>query len=482
MKNILTTALSLAFVGLLSTAQAQEGDAQGEQQQQEQQQAQEPALDLDELLQRVREGRVSETEEHRQREAEFRARRDQQDQLLEEARQERQQEEETATQLERTIQENDRRIAELNQTLDERLGQLKEMFGVIQQTAGDTRGVVENSIVSAQYDREERLERLQNLIDKASRTSTLPSIDEIEVVWEELLLQMKASGEIAKFERPIVTAEGDKQTVELVRVGSFNLVSNNGGTYYDYLSENGNVVELPKQPAGRFTSSASNLVNASADDIVSFGVDPTRGQLLGLLVQQPDLRERIDQGAEIGYIIIALGILAVLVAIWKMIELSITSAKVRSQMKDTGNPSDKNPLGRVLRAYEENKGVDVETLELKLDEAILRETPKLERGLTLIKIISAVAPLMGLLGTVTGMILTFQAITLFGTGDPRMMANGISQALITTALGLTVAIPTLLLHAIVSGMSKRIIHVLEEQSAGVVSVHAEKEKERAGSA
>jgi len=484
MKKIFRTSLSLlAVFGLLSGAHAQEneqGDQQGQQQQQ--QQAEEPELDLDELLQRVREGRVSETEEHRQREAEFRAKRDQQEQLLEEARQEREQLDQTATQLERTIQENDQRIAELNQTLDERLGQLKEMFGVIQQTAGDTRGQVRSSIISVQYDREQRLADLQNLIDKASKTSTLPSIEEIEVVWEELMLQMRASSQVAKFEHPIVTANGDKQTVELVRVGTFNLVSNNGGTYYDYLAENGNVVELPKQPAGRFTSSAERLANAAPEDTVRFGIDPTRGQLLGLLVQEPSLKERIDQGAEIGYVIIALGILGVLVAIYKMIELSITSAKVRKQMKDSGNPSDKNPLGRVLKAYEANKSVDVETLELKLDEAILRETPKLERGLTLIKIISAVAPLMGLLGTVTGMILTFQAITLFGTGDPKMMANGISQALITTALGLTVAIPTLLLHALVAGMSKRVIHVLEEQSAGVVSVHAEKEKERAGTA
>jgi biopolymer transport protein ExbB len=119
--------------------------------------------------------------------------------------------------------------------------------------------------------------------------------------------------------------------------------------------------------------------------------------------------------------------------------------------------------------------VDVETLELKLDEAILKNTPALERFLTMIKVLAVVAPLLGLLGTVTGMINTFQAITLFGTGDPKLMANGISQALVTTMEGLWVAIPLTFLHALVASRSRSIINTLEEQAAGIVAVHAEKQ-------
>jgi len=117
--------------------------------------------------------------------------------------------------------------------------------------------------------------------------------------------------------------------------------------------------------------------------------------------------------------------------------------------------------------------MDPETLELKMAEGVMRETPKLESGLTLLKIIAAVAPLMGLLGTVTGMIITFQAITIFGAGDPKAMAGGISSALVTTVLGLLVAIPTVLLHTLVNGRAQRVIHLLTEQATGIIAEHSE---------
>ena len=190
-------------------------------------------------------------------------------------------------------------------------------------------------------------------------------------------------------------------------------------------------------------------------------------------MQTPNLQERINQGGIVGYVIIALGLFGVLLSLERIVSLSIAGGKVRAQLKrETANEN--NALGRVLKVYENNRDVDTETLELKLGEAILRETPSLQRGILIIKVISVVAPLMGLLGTVTGMINTFQAITLFGTGDPRMMAGGISQALITTVLGLTVAIPTVLLHTLVSGRSRAIIQVLQEQSAGIVAVQSER--------
>ena len=207
-------------------------------------------------------------------------------------------------------------------------------------------------------------------------------------------------------------------------------------------------------------------------DAVDFGLDVTRGGILGLLVETPTLMDKFHQGGYVGYAIAILGVIGVLIAIWRLLALSTASRKVTAQLKSDTARTD-NPLGRVLAAYESNRNADTETLELKLSEAALKEMPGLTTGLLFIKVVSVVAPLMGLLGTVTGMINTFQVITLYGAGDPKLMAGGISQALVTTVLGLLVAIPMVLLHTIVSGQSKKIINILQSQSAGLVAEHSE---------
>jgi biopolymer transport protein ExbB len=190
---------------------------------------------------------------------------------------------------------------------------------------------------------------------------------------------------------------------------------------------------------------------------------------LRALINTPTLVERWHFGGIVGYVITGVFIVAIFLAIWRFIFLQGVSAKVSSQLKDPASANIGNPLGRVLAVAQANPGLDAESLELKLHEAVLKERPSIESGLSLLKIIAMVAPLLGLLGTVTGMIITFQMITLFGAGDPKAMAGGISQALITTVLGLVVAIPTVLMHTLVNGKAQRILHILEEQSAGIVA-------------
>jgi biopolymer transport protein ExbB len=186
--------------------------------------------------------------------------------------------------------------------------------------------------------------------------------------------------------------------------------------------------------------------------------------------------EYYEQGAEVGYIITVLLVVGLLIFLVRFVDLALTTSKIKGQLKNLSTPNTNNPLGRILKVYSDNKIQDVENLELKLDEAILRETPRIEAGINIIKILAAIAPLLGLLGTVIGMILTFQTITLFGTGDPKIMAGNISLALVTTALGLIAALPLILLHSIVAGRSKSVLHILDEQSAGIIATHAEKEK------
>ena len=230
-------------------------------------------------------------------------------------------------------------------------------------------------------------------------------------------------------------------------------------------------MELPRQPQGRYLDKVEELEEAQSG-LAAFGLDPSRGQLLGLLVQTPSLAERVAQGKQVGYVIITLGIIGLLIAIWRLIVLSGVSAKVNSQAKNLNNPGN-NPLGRVLAVGHDNPGTEPEVLELKLAETILKELPKFNAMLPFLKIISVVAPLLGLLGTVTGMIVTFQAITLYGTGDPKLMAGGISTALVTTVLGLVVAIPMVFLHTLVSSRAKRLTQILTEEAAGMLAERAE---------
>jgi biopolymer transport protein ExbB len=231
---------------------------------------------------------------------------------------------------------------------------------------------------------------------------------------------------------------------------------------------------LPRQPEAH--NAAASDLQASTSGFTRVGIDPTGargGSLLAALINTPNLVERWHQGQQVGYIITAVGVFGVLLGLFRILVLTGMSSKVSAQLKaKKANPN--NPLGRVLKVAEDNPGIDGETLELKLEEAVLKERPSIESGLALLKIISAVAPLLGLLGTVTGMIQTFQAITIFGAGDPKAMAGGISGALVTTVLGLIVAIPTVLMHTFVNGKAKRVIHVLDEQAAGIIAENSER--------
>jgi len=424
-------------------------------------------VNLDELLEQVAQGRVNDAQEAEERLQAFRNDRANQQRLLNEMRQEKARQEQRSAELEARFDQNDQRLVTLEAELNEALGDLKELFGVLQQAAGDGIGQMSGSITQAQYP--DRLEWMTEFAAKMGQTNRMASLEEIERLWFELQREMIATGKVASFPTTVVASDGEEVQRDVVRVGAFNLVSD--GKYLEFVPETGNVVELQRQPQARYINRIPRLESAESG-LQPIGIDPTRGQLLGLLVESPSLGERIAQGKEVGYVIIALGIIGILIAVWRLAVLAGVGAKVNKQIKNPSQPGD-NPLGRVLKVYHDNKEDDVEALELRLGEAILRETPKLNAWLPALKIISVVAPLLGLLGTVTGMIVTFQAITLFGAGDPKLMAGGISQALVTTVLGLVVAIPTVFLHTLVSSRARRVTQILQEESAGILAEQAE---------
>ncbi|MEE4174255.1 MAG: MotA/TolQ/ExbB proton channel family protein [Xanthomonadales bacterium] len=424
-------------------------------------------VNLDELLNQVSQGRIKDAEEAQARLQAFRNDRANQQNLLNEMRQEKTRQEQLSANLEARFDQNDQQLIQLEADLNEALGDLKELFGVLQQAAGDGIGQMSTSITQAQFP--DRLDWLTEFAAKMGQTNRMASLDEIERLWFELQREMTETGKVVSFPTTVVASDGEEVQRDVVRIGAFNLVSD--GKYLEFIPETGRVVELQRQPQARYVNRIPDLESANSG-LQPIGLDPTRGQLLGLLVQSPSLGERIAQGKEVGYVIIVLGIIGVLIALWRLAVLSGTGAKVKSQIKNPSQPGN-NPLGRVFKVYQDNKDDDVEALELRLGEAILRETPKFNAWLPMLKIISVVAPLLGLLGTVTGMIVTFQAITLYGAGDPKLMAGGISTALVTTVLGLVVAIPTVFLHTLVSSRARRLTQILQEEAAGILAEQAE---------
>ena len=421
-------------------------------------------LTLQQLLDQVRQGRVSDNAEFQAREAEFRNNRNKQDSLLKKTRNAIKREEARSERLEKDFSENELKLAELEGLLNERLGVFGELFGIVRQVAGETKAQVDESAISGELkNRSARLEVL-------AKSTGLPPMAELEHLWFALQQEMTAQGEVKRFAGEVINLDGSLRNAEILRVGPFTTLAD--GQFVRYAG-NGRYADLGRQPPARFGDAADDLLDGDAGDLVAAPVDPSRGAILNLFLQMPTLAERINQGGLVGYIIIILGLFGVGVAIERIVRLTMTGRAVKAQLA-SGQASGNTPLARVWAAYESNSSANVETLELKLDDAILKEMPALEKNLSLLKLLSGVAPLLGLLGTVTGMILTFQAITLFGTGDPKLMAGGISQALITTVLGLVVAIPILLLHSVAATRSREIVQVLEEQAAGMIAAHAEK--------
>lgn len=429
-------------------------------------------LDLDQLLAQLAQGQAAQSAENKSREQAFLSQRAEQDKLLKQAFAKRDAELAKSERFETTFEENEFKLADLSEALNKRMGSLKELFGVLQQVSGEAKGQMQTSNVSAQFPGRDVF--FEELAQSMSGSSKLASIEQIEKVWFELQREMTEQGKVSRFTTDVVESNGNKVNKEVLRVGAFSLVAD--GKYLDLNPVTGTVAELVRQPASRFNDGAVELQQAQGE-VKPFALDPTGGSILGLLVQAPNIEERIHQGGTVGYIIIAVGIIAFLIAFERFVSLMLIGMKVNRQLKDK-ELKDNNPLGRVLKVNQQFPDVAYETLELKLSEAILREMPKITRNLTLIKIVSVVAPLLGLLGTVTGMILTFQAITLFGTGDPKLMAGGISSALMTTVLGLVVAIPTVVLSSMLNTRSKNILLILQEQSAGIIAERSEQQLER----
>ncbi len=429
------------------------------------------AMSLSELAIVVKKSATESSAENKQRVSEFKSKRDQQQRLLSQAKATLAGLERRTDELRNEYDENEKSLADLETVLHERSGNLGEMQGTVKILSGDLRSRVKNSLTSAQFqDRDAFLTEL-------AAKKELPTILDLKQLWFEMTREISEQSKIVKFKAPVLNAEGEvDKNVEVIRLGVFNAFDMDGNFLTwnpEGLSEKGVLYRLPKQPDAKNMSLAKAFVNASPGQLVDAPVDFSKGTILGLVVRTPDWKDKIKEGKEVGYVIIGLGIFGLLLALWKYLSLFMSGSKINSQLKSK-TPKANNALGRIMQVYTNSPDSDIETMELKMDEAILRETAPLESGLSFIKVMYVIAPLMGLLGTVVGMIATFQMITLYGTGDPKSMAGGISQALVTTVLGLVVAIPLTILHSLLQSMARKQTQILEEQSAGIIARLAEK--------
>ena len=419
------------------------------------------------ILREIRSINEADADRYKTRETQFKQEAANQKALLRAAEDEVRRQERARNRLQKDFDNNEEILTGLESSLDKRVGDLGELFGVFRQTADDTQTMLFDSLITLEFPAR------RTEISKLAESDEVPTIAQMRALWTLLIEESALSGTISKFQASVVRPSGEKYDADVTRVGSFNVITED--RYLNYLAENDELVELPRQPAGAVRSSAADLHDADPGQEVGFFIDPSRGALLGLLVQSPSLGERVEQGKAVGYAIILLGIVGLIIVGQRLLTLTRIRSRINNQMKDLETPRPDNPLGRILISYIENKHLDLDTIKSRVEEVMFSDLAEIKKGLQLIKVFAAVAPLMGLLGTVIGMIGTFQAITLFGTGDPKLMAGGISQALVTTVLGLCAAIPLVLSHGLLSSQSTKLGKLIGEQFLSVVADKAQQE-------
>jgi len=346
--------------------------------------------------------------------------------------------------LEKRFEANEKELAELEESLQIKIGVLGELFGVTRQFAGELLASTEKAVTFSEYP--ERVGVLRDIGE-----TQVHDLNQLQNLWISYLDEIVSSGEVKTVEANIIDRDGESITGEIVRYGHFTTTYKN--KFVTPVPELSGFELLQRQPERDVLKNLRK--HQRSDDYRITSIDPTRGFLLSLYLDKPGWIDRIAQGKSIGFIIILIGISGFVFSIYKIYQLReqeneiiADNAKVKLDMENSIKDT---------ASYESKENI--------LDEFIINYTGKLEWGANWVKFFAAVAPLLGLLGTVIGMIETFQAITLFGTGDPKQMAGGISQALVTTMLGLIVAAPLLGLYTYISQKVSNLSQVLEEKAS-----------------
>ncbi|HEY0960897.1 MAG TPA: MotA/TolQ/ExbB proton channel family protein [Pseudomonadales bacterium] len=432
------------------------------------------AVTYEEIMAKIREAREAEAAVIVERENDFRGKLEEQERLVREATRLRDEAEALSGRLDQQYAANEQSIEDMNTRLLIAQGNLGELFGVTRQIAGDVSGVLSGSLINTQLVTPPGEENRVDFLRRVAAATALPSLRELEDLWLALMVEMKNDAEVVRYTTPVLQEDGITSVpTEVVRIGSFGAIGD--GEYLGYLPSSNTLAKLSRQPPDRWMMNLAEDIqeNTSGSGYVPAVVDASHGPLLGLYVERPDIVERIEEGEVVGWVIVAVGVIGVIVALLQYLYLFYMKFAVSAQLKRINQPQKNNPLGRLLLSANETVGDRPEVVELRISEAVLREIPKLERFQAFLRLAVAAGPLLGLIGTVIGMIITFDSITASGSSDPKLMAEGIGQAMIATVLGLGIAIPLLFLNAGLVSLSRSVVNVLEEQSTRLLATRLE---------
>lgn len=434
---------------------------------------------LDSLLQEVLAGRSAEHQAVEQAKAAFSAASEaEQQKMLQEAQTRRDSLDARSKQLSSQFSDNEIKINDLDKKLREKASELgvAEIFGLSRQIAGDNAMTLEQSLITTQFPPKSGEKDRSTVLREFAASKTTPVTADIERLWFELQREMVASGQVAKYRTGVIAPGGEKSEQEVIRIGPFTASSN--GKVLQYLPNLHSLSVYPRQPPAHILGYVKKL-EAASGGYVQAVVDSTRGVLMSLYVERPTWVQRIEHGEQVNWIILLVGAVGTICFLYQLVYLLLVRGRVRAQLKKLDSPSKDNPLGRVLLSFTgdtDNIERDADVAELRIAEAVSREVPKLERFQSLLRLSVAAGPLLGLIGTVLGMIITFQAITESGSGDPKLMAHGIGAAMIATVLGLGIAIPLLFANALLTTLSTGMTQVIEEQSAGMLAETIERQR------
>jgi biopolymer transport protein ExbB len=429
------------------------------------------AVTYEEIMAKVREARTAEAAVITQRENEFRAKLEEQQRLVREATRLRDEAEATSARLDRQYADNEKTIEDMNNRLQVAQGNLGELFGVTRQISGDVSGILGGSLINTQLETAPGEENRVDFLRRIASATALPSLRELEDLWLALMVEMKLDSEVIRYTTPVLQEDGITSVpTEVVRLGSFGAIGD--GEYLGYLPNANTLFKLTRQPPDRWMMNLARDIQRHSGGSTAYVpavMDASHGPLMGLYVERPNIVERIENGEVVGIVIVAVGVIGVIVAIIQYFYLFFMKFAVTAQLKRINQPQKNNPLGRLLLAANETVGDRMEVVELRISDAVLREVPRLERFQAFLRLAVAAGPLLGLIGTVIGMIITFDSITASGSSDPKLMAEGIGQAMIATVLGLGIAIPLLFLNAGLVSLSRSVMVVLEEQSTRLLA-------------